>query len=195
MAGLVTLLDTLPVGRLIEPGMTGVESSLYQRLLESARRRGVIVTVAREGQVVAVSGDLTLNVLRAPRDLPEPPQDPNEGSIVAMAEVGGLEVLLCGDLEVDGQRELVETHPGLDCQVLKVSHQGAANAAGDDLLGATRPEVATISVGRDNKFGHPSNRCLDLLRKWKAAVFRTDRDGDIEVGLHGGRIAVSTSGR
>lgn len=195
VAGLVTLMERLPVGGLLEPGMAGGESSLYERLLESARRRGVAVTIAREGQVVTVSGDLTLRILRAPRDLPEPPEDPNEASIVAMADVGGLEVLLCGDLEVEGQEELVGMHPEMDCQVLKVSHQGAANAAGDDLLGAARPEVATISVGRDNKYGHPSARCLDLLRKWGAAVFRTDRQGDIEVGLRGGRIAVSTSGR
>ncbi|MBU1672065.1 MAG: ComEC/Rec2 family competence protein [Actinobacteria bacterium] len=195
VAGLVTLMDRMPVGRLLEGGMTGVQSSLYDRLLESAGRRRVRRTVAREGQVVVVSRDLSLRVMRGPRDLPEQPEDPNEGSVVVMAEVEGLEVLLCGDLEVEGQQELVEAHPRLDCDVLKVSHQGAANAACDELLAATSPEVAAISVGRDNKYGHPSDKCLGLLRKWRAAVFRTDRDGDIVVGLDGGRIAVSTSGR
>lgn len=194
-AGLVQVMRSMPVGRLLEPGKFGGTDGAYQDLIALASERGVPVTVAAEGQSLALGPLFTLEVLFAPSRLPVPPENLNNCSIVAMAQVEGARVLLPGDLEADAQKTLFADHPSMACDVLKVPHQGAANAATAGLLDASRPAVATISVGRDNEFGHPSAKCLQLLASRGVKVARTDLSGDIVITMGNGRIGLQTSRR
>jgi len=103
--------------------------------------------------------------------------------------------LLTGDLEADAQKTLLRDNPSMACDVIKIPHQGAANAATAELLDASRPALATISVGRDNEFGHPSGKCLDLLAARGVKVARTDKCGDIVITMGNGRIGMQSSRR
>jgi len=100
----------------------------------------------------------------------------NNASLVLVARWSGLTVLLGGDLEEEGQRGLHGLVPRVD--VLKVPHHGSARQE-PAFLSEGRPRVALISVGRDNGYGHPSDRLLRMLRGIR--VYRTDRHGDIAV--------------
>lgn len=104
----------------------------------------------------------------------------NDASVVLLAEVGGVRVLLTGDLEPPGQAALARTLPGLDVDVLKVPHHGSA-AQDPRFLASLRPEVAVVSVGLDNDYGHPSGPVLDALRAGGATVLRTDTQGSVAV--------------
>ena len=194
-AGLVEVMRNMTVGRLLDPGPFPAAGSAYRDLLRLASERKVPATVAKEGQVLGVSPDLSLEVLFAPSELSRPPANLNDCSIVAMARVAGSRVLLAGDIEQDAQQVLLKDHPSMICDVIKVPHQGAANAATDGLIDAARPAIATISVGRLNKFGHPSRKCLDLLASRNVMVLRTDLRGDIVISLGSGRIGLQSSGR
>ncbi len=194
MAGLVEALGRLPVGSLLEPGLPRT-SAMYRRLIELAGSRAVRRTTAREGQVLRVSDRMELEVVRAPADLDHLPEDVNDCSLVLVLTLREMRVLLCADAGAEAQQEMISRHPGLGCDVLKVPHQGASEAAGEELLAACRPALAAISVGRGNRYGHPSARCLDLLSARGVRVARTDRDGDIEVSVSNGRIGLATGGR
>jgi competence protein ComEC len=124
-----------------------------------------------------------------------PPANLNDCSVVAMASIESSRVLLTGDIEQDAQDVLLKDHPSMICDVIKIPHQGAANAATAGLIDAARPAIATISVGRLNEFGHPSRKCLDLLASRGVTVQRTDLQGDIVISLGNGRIGLQTSGR
>lgn len=194
-AGLVQVMRSMPVGRLLEPGEFSGVGGAYEDLLALAARRGVPVTVAAVGQSLSLGARFTLEVLFAPSRLPVPPENLNDCSIVAMAEVEGARVLFTGDIEADAQQTLFHDSPSMACDVIKVPHQGAANAATAALLDASRPAVATISVGRDNEYGHPSKKCLDLLASRGVKVARTDLSGDIVITMGNGRIGMQTSRR
>lgn len=194
-AGLVQVMRSMPVGRLLEPGMFGGTGGAYRDLVALAAERGVPLTVAANGQSIEMGPRFTLEVLFAPSEMPAPPENLNNCSIVAMAEVEGARVLLPGDLEEDAQKTLFADHPSMACDVLKVPHQGAANAATPGLLDACRPTLATISVGRDNTFGHPSAKCLELLASRGVKVARTDLSGDIVINMGNGRIGLQASRR
>lgn len=194
-AGLVEVMRTMPVGRLVEPGLPPGGAGVYHDLLDLAREKSVPVTAGREGQVIEVDPLVRLEVLYAPASLDTVPENLNDCSIVSMAYIQGMRVLLCGDIESTGQKTLLGCHPDLDCDVIKIPHQGAANAATRELLEAARPRLATISVGRHNTFGHPSARCLSLLASRGVTFFRTDLSGDIEISCRNGRITVKTHRR
>lgn len=103
-----------------------------------------------------------------------------------IAEVRGVRVLLTGDLEPPGQAALARAHPSLEVDVLKVPHHGSRF---QDLpwLSSLSPEVALVSAGSDNDYGHPAPSVIAALESAGADVERTDEDGDVlvEVGADG----------
>ncbi|MFJ2403094.1 ComEC/Rec2 family competence protein [Streptomyces xanthochromogenes] len=107
---------------------------------------------------------------------------PNDASVTLLVHTAaGLTLLLPGDLEPPSQRGLLRENPGLGrVDVLKAAHHGSAHQE-PALLRAVRPRLALISVGRDNRYGHPAPGTVAVLRAWGAAVLRTDTDGAIAV--------------
>lgn len=198
VTGLIDVVRCLPVGRIIESGTGGKGSEAYSEFLSVAKARDVPRTLAREGQVVELSDSTSIEVLHA-GELRWPGsgdacENLNDCSVVVMVKIGGSKALLAGDIEADGQLEMIGFHPEISCDVLKVPHQGAADAMTRELMEACRPAVALVSVGKQNLYGHPSKECLALSKEYGARLFRTDRDGDIEVSFAGDRITVRTGG-
>ncbi len=95
-------------------------------------------------------------------------------------------VLFTGDIETDEQTEMIEKtkNETLKADILKVSHHGSSNGTNQKLLEVVGPEYAIISVGADNKYGHPHNATLELIEQFGIKIFRTDRDGTIKFDLN-----------
>jgi competence protein ComEC len=92
---------------------------------------------------------------------------------------GAFDALLTGDAYTDVERALAD---GLGpIEVLKVGHHGSDTSTDSLLLARIRPEVALISVGRSNRYGHPSQRVVSRLERSGAQVRRTDLEGTIAV--------------
>lgn len=111
----------------------------------------------------------------------------NERSLVLSARVEGTTLLMAGDLPIGSERE---DFP--DCELLKVAHHGSKYATSAEFLQQTTPELALISVGADNRYGHPTGRVLEDLSLIGARVLRTDQAGCITVWLIGERRLVQT---
>ena len=80
-----------------------------------------------------------------------------------------------------GEGELPKSCPALQSDILKVGHHGSKSSSGQDFLSTVRPQVAIVSVGKDNHYGHPSLRVLKKLERAGATIRRTDQEGDIVV--------------
>lgn len=193
--GLVSVTKSMPVGLFLDPGLPNDSTRSYSMLLEALRDRGVETAQAREGQRIELSGRLSMEVLYTVSEAPQFHRDLNNASVVIMLCLDDVSILLCGDIECDGQEELIGLHPDLRCQVLKIPHQGALDAVNEDLIDACNPGLAVISVGANNPHGHPSARCLEELESRGIEVYRTDMSGDVEVAVSGDRIGVVRNGR
>jgi len=149
----------------------------------TAGEAGITLTAAPYG-VTRQYGDVTLQVLWP--DLPAPVAGPGDGSaandasVVLLVESHGLRMLLTGDVEPLGQARLAAGLPGLDLDLLKVPHHGSSYQD-IDWLRSLDAEVAVVSVGADNDYGHPDAFLLDALEDGGAETARTDQDGDIAV--------------
>jgi len=108
--------------------------------------------------------------------------DLNERSVVLLLTVGGYRALLMGDSGFQTENELLKEGLITNVDYLKVGHHGSKNSTGLELLQQARPEIAVISVGKNN-YGHPTRETLDRLEKMGAKVKRTDLEGDIEVEI------------
>lgn len=116
---------------------------------------------------------------------------PNNASVVVLAEVGGLRVLLTGDVEPSAQAALARDVAGLQVDVLKVPHHGSRHQD-LDWLTSLRARVALVSVGEDNDYGHPAPDVLAALDAAGAEVWRTDLAGDVVVVVRRGEVGVVT---
>jgi competence protein ComEC len=151
-------------------------------LLAAVRGAGVEAIRLSEGGEVR-SGVLRLTVLWPPAAVlsagspvgMESGVDPNQHSLVVLAEWRHLSMLLTGDAEA----EAVPIDPG-PVDVLKVGHHGSEDGGLDALLARSVPELAVISVG-DNSHGHPTPETLADLREHGVPVARTDLDGTVEI--------------
>jgi competence protein ComEC len=161
----------------------------------TAAAAGTPVRLAAPGHTYR-AGELTLSVIGPPRRLAGTHSDPNNNSLVLLAQVRGVRILLAGDAEEEEQRALLETSggPGLAADVLKVAHHGSAFQE-PRFLEVIDPAVAVVSVGADNPYGHPNAAVLQRLSRLGARVVRTDRSGDVAaVRTRRGDLAVAVHG-
>ena len=142
---------------------------------------GVPWRVAAPGDRWTV-GDVRLRVVWPQRIVRGEGSDPNNASVTMLAEVGGVSVLLGGDLETAAQ-ELVLAAGGVSrVDVVKVPHHGSDRQA-PGWASTARPRVALIGVGTGNDYGHPAAHTVAAYRAVGAVVGRTDLDGDLAVVL------------
>ena len=184
--GLAGVLDGRSVGAIaVGPGRE--PSGEWAAVTRSAAERGIAVVQPPVGFRWAI-GDLALTVLGPSKTFHGTDSDPNNDSVVIMAEHSGERLLMTGDIEPEAQQSLLNSGVDLAADILKVPHHGSAKIL-DRFLVAVSPAVAVIGVGAGNDYGHPSPRLLDALaRHGVGTVLRTDQQGDVEVGLVDGRL-------
>lgn len=110
----------------------------------------------------------------------------NNVSIVGKLNYKNVSVFFTGDIENDAQINFISKQTNkLKSDILKISHHGSKNATNDGLLEIVNPEMAIISAGKDNRFGHPHKETLNLLEKFQIRTFRTDIDSTISILSNG----------
>ena len=113
--------------------------------------------------------------------------DVNANSIVARLDYGSFSMMLAGDAEEQTEHRLLTKELDLKTRVLKISHHGSKYASSSGFLNRVQPEVAIVSCGAWNRYGHPSQAVLDRLRAVNANVklYRTDLQGEIAITTRG----------
>ena len=155
-------------------------SARVARLLVARADRALLGAAAASGarvRRIAAGASFRTGGLRVAVLWPRPgagAAEPNASSLVLLARWRGFRILLSGDAEA----ELAPVHPG-DVDVLKVAHHGSEDAGLVRLLSEAEPELALISVGADNPYGHPSPTTLDALAEAGVPVLRTDTGGEL----------------
>lgn len=103
----------------------------------------------------------------------------NESSLVLSFHLGDDDYLLMGDAPVEVEHLILNDFPGLQADILKVGHHGSETSTSPELLLALTPEVAVISVGHGNRYGHPDQQVISRLEAIGADIRRTDVEGTI----------------
>jgi competence protein ComEC len=189
--GLFRVLQRFAVGALWTSGDDG-RNPRYRALCTLAAERRIRAPppapLERTGLTLTPLGPWLDDRIAAPPGL-----SVNDASLVFRLAYRGRSVLFPGDLEADGEGELVG-RAGLGLavasDVLKVPHHGSRTSSGDELLGAVRPGLAVMSLGRNNRFGFPHAEVLARYAAHGIRVLRTDLSGavtlviDADGGLH-----------
>ena len=153
-------------------------SEWHSKLKTAAAARGTELCPVLEDTRLCFDGGLTLYVY-VPGKILLYDGDENDSSLLIRAEYGRTSALYTGDMSERAEAEYMRRGAMVDADILKVAHHGSATAASDEWTKAVSPDIAVISCGENNVFGHPAPdtlRTLDAVR-----VLRTDTDGDIAI--------------
>lgn len=143
------------------------------------------------GQVIELDG-VEITTVYAPVPTADAAGLSNEDCCVFRIRYGEHSFLLTGDLEEKGEQRLLTENTYIQSTVLKVGHHGAKTSTSQDFLDQVRPLYAVISVGADNRFGHPHTTVLQRLAARNIPVYRTDRQGAICFSTDGQRLEIAT---
>ena len=113
--------------------------------------------------------------------------DLNQLSVVVELNYGKFRALFSGDLGTAEEKVLVDSGRLMAVDVLKVAHHGSKYSSAAEFLSAVRPKLALISVGKNN-YGHPTSEALERLKAVGARIWRTDRQGELEIVTDGKNV-------
>ncbi len=176
-AGFLPVLSRYRVGAEFEAG-TMQDSTTYKAFRALLKEKGVETTLARRGQTIDIGGGAYLRILFPDRDVPDLAS--NTGSIVMQLVYGKTKVMLMGDT-VDEVENYIASLDGmsLKSQILKVGHHGSRTSTGEALLKNVSPEVAVLSLGCDNSYGHPHKEVTERLAKYGVEQLSLCEEGTV----------------
>lgn len=181
IGGLPAILDTFQVERIIDSGK-GATSNIYNEYAGKAAEGAEWIP---DNSQTYTFGDSELQILTGPGEW----DNLNDYSVVCRLDTGDIEFLFMGD--ASGPAETALTGE-LDSEFLKVGHHGSRTSSSSSFLARVTPEVAIISVGASNSYGHPTAEALQRLQDAGATVYRTDLYGTIIVSTDGHSYSVET---
>lgn len=170
-------------------------TSVYKELMDNIKKENVKVKYLYSGNKINLGQKTVLNIVSPSKSFLQN-TSPNGvigesgefASLVSLLSFGNFNLLLTGDVQKEALEDAVSNIKGISLEVLQVPHHGSKTGLNSEIISFLHPQLAVISVGKNNKYGHPSNVILKMFGNIK--VFRTDRDGDVEIVSDGKNFTI-----
>lgn len=188
LSGFIKVLENYEVENVLWTGVL-METSIFEKWQEAIKETKVYI--AQSGQKV-IAGIVVLEILYPFENLENQKiKEVDNTSIVVRLVFGDNSFLFAGDAFQSVEKQLVGKGIFIESDILKVGHHGSKTSSSREFIEEVSPEVAVISVGKDNKYGHPNQETLDTLTKYGIRIFRTDEQGDIKIISNSKNYAIS----
>lgn len=153
-------------------------SAMYIDLLKTIRNQGKKIKEAAAGVTICEGEDMSVRIVSPVKDY----DNLNDISAVILLKYRDSSFLFTGDIENTASKDITED---IDADVLKVAHHGSSNAISKGLIRKITPEIAVISCGTDNPYGHPHRETMKLMDDYDIDCYRTDISGNIVITTDG----------
>ena len=114
----------------------------------------------------------------------------NDNSNVIYIELDGYKFMFMGDSRIEKEKDILDKYNISDIDVLKVGHHGSKTSSDKKFIDEIKPKYSIISVGKNNRYGHPNKEVLDTLNDSK--IYRTDQDGSIMLKIKNNKLKIET---
>lgn len=166
--------------------LTGAPFDLtrYDALLAQVQKQNIPVVTADPDQDISMGDGVVIDVVWPPTKLPKDfLKNENELSVVARVLYKNHKVLLTGDIEHGAEVSILQSGADVDSTILKVAHHGSKSSSSTGFLLATSPNLALISAGADNPYGHPHEEVVEKLERMGLKVRNTGEEGTVSITL------------
>ncbi len=187
IGGLIRVMEELPVGQVYDSGRMHTTQTMLS-YLETIENKDIHFQVVSQGYSFQLGEEVKIFVLSPWDDLLQ--EEINAASIVLLVKYRDFTMLLTGDATALVEEGLLERGQLEPLHILKVAHHGSRTSTTEFFLSATRPDIAIISAGVGNRYGHPHEIVLERLKEYGVKIFRTDWHGSIVIWTDGYDIEV-----
>jgi competence protein ComEC len=160
------------------------------RLLRTAAADAGVRWRARRSGDVATVGRMRVHVLNPPPPEWERQRVRNDDSIVLEVRIGGVAIVLPGDISQAVERDVTARFESAPLTIVKAPHHGSGGSSSPPFVAALRPAAVVFSAGARNPFGHPAPRTVDRYRSAGARIFSTAEDGAVVIDTDGERVVM-----
>jgi len=181
------ILEVLRRYEIEEVYLTGVnhKNLVYDKILSEIKKQNIKTINPRAGNVYKY-GEVKLKILYPTENYQnQEVTNTNNTSIVAKLSSGSVDYLFTGDITESKSKEILAQNSSLlPSEILKVPHHGSKDFS-KEFIEKVNPEISIISVGKKNRYGHPSKEILEMLRKIRSKTYRTDEIGEVVIESNG----------
>ncbi len=186
--GLMYILKNLKVKNIII-GKQYEEYENYKEFIKIAKDKKINIRVVEAGEKITIEKNLYIDVLwPINREKMVIQNAINNNSLVFKLKYINFSMLFTGDIEEIAEKEILDNYKEntefLKSTILKVAHHGSKTSSTKEFINIVKPKYAVIGVGKDNKFGHPSNVTIENLRTINTEIYRTDEMGEISINVN-----------
>ena len=183
IGGLPAVIDGLDVRSVYMPKVSN-NTRIFEDLLYSLQDKGLMVKTAKAGVNIISEPDLRADLVAPVGDSYK---DLNNYSAVVKLTYKDVAFLFTGDAQAESERQITAD---IKADVLKIGHHGSATSSEAAFLKRVDPQIAVISCGKDNNYGHPHAEVLNRLAAAGVKVYRTDEQGTIKITSDGYEIII-----
>lgn len=187
IGNMADVINNFEIGQFIAPKVTHT-SKTFKNMVSALKSKGLKIKVANSGDRFNL-GNVQVDIL-APNNSNY--ENLNNYSVVLKLKFGNRSFIFTGDAESISEGEILQKQLDVKGDVLKVGHHGSSTSSTDRFVQAINPKYAVISVGSNNKYGHPNEVVLNRLSGRNIKIYRTDKQGDIVVTTNGNDINFNT---
>lgn len=184
IGGLDDVINNFEIGKIYMPKVTS-NTKTFEDVLLAIKNKGMKVEPFVTGQDI-VDGDVYAEFISPIGDYYE---ELNDYSAVLKLTYGEKTFLFMGDAETFAEKEMLKNF-NVRADVLKVGHHGSSTSSHQAFVNAVKPDVAVISVGEGNDYGHPHSKVLKRYEKRNTDILRTDLCGNILITCNGEEISI-----
>ncbi len=178
------IIENYDIGRVYMPDKIHT-SKTFENLLLAIEKKGLEIDIAEAGGKIDLDNAIDLKFVSPNGSF----EDINNNSAVLKLAYKDTSFLFTGDMETMAEK-LIDDN--IDVDVLKVGHHGSNTSSSKEFLNRVTPTIAVISVGKDNKYNHPSQDIVDRLNGMGVQVYRTDEKGNITITSDGFKMEIKT---
>lgn len=183
IGGMDDIIKNFDIGIIYMPKIQ-TNTKTFEDVLDAVSEKDLKITSPKKGDEFEVGG-ARCEIMT---DRIEDTSNLNLSSIVIRMTYGTQSFLFMGDAEKENE----ETRQWPQTTVLKVGHHGSSTSSSTQFLNEVQPQISVISVGKDNKYGHPTKTTINKLEKIKTKIYRTDESGTITITSDGKKCIVTT---
>lgn len=184
IGGMQSILKEFNVSYFCAPKVTE-NTDIFKNMIKALKEKNISINILSDSHPIDL-GENTKVEIYSPSN--NEYDNINNYSSLLRISYGETSFLFTGDAEAEIEMEVLKLNKDLKSDVLKVGHHGSITSTTDSFLKEVSPNIAIISLGLDNSYGHPSSQVLKKLSDNKSEIFRTDEDGTIILTSDGSSI-------
>lgn len=191
IGGAVQILEKYSLRNVILPNAVSTSYTL-EKMMDAIEKENCEVIEGKAG-VFFDMGEVQVELLGPVSDHSQDADDLNNTSVVVKVTYGEVSFLFTGDAETESEYEMLDRDAEkLNVNILKVGHHGSSTSSCASFLKAASPEVAIVSAGLYNEYGHPHAEVISRLHAIGASLYRTDKHGSVVVYTDGQTYSIQT---